>query len=62
VFAHIAGVPVEETALSLAPVAATVATAAGVKLRNRVRRVPRRPSFELERQAAAGRPTRVDGR
>ena len=35
-FAHIVGVPVEETALSLAPVAATVATAAGVKLRNRV--------------------------
>jgi hypothetical protein len=62
VFAHIAGVPVEETALSLAPVAATVATAAGVKLRNRVRRAPRRPSFELERQATAGRATRVDAR
>ena len=37
-FAHIAGVPVEETALSLAPVAATVAGAAGVKLRGQVRR------------------------
>jgi len=41
VFAHIAGVPVEETALNLAPVAATVATAAGVKLRGRVRRAER---------------------
>jgi len=62
VFAHIVGVPVEETALSLAPVAATVATAAGVKLRNRVRRGPRRPGFDLERQAGAERPTRVSAR
>jgi hypothetical protein len=62
VFAHIVGVPVEETALSLAPVAVTVATAAGAKLRNRVRRGPRRPAFDLERQAGTERTRRVSAR
>jgi hypothetical protein len=33
VLAHIAGIPVEETALSLAPVALTMAGVAGVRLR-----------------------------
>jgi hypothetical protein len=32
--AHIAGIPVEETALSLAPVALTVAGLAGLRLRS----------------------------
>lgn len=53
VFAHIAGVPVEETALSLAPVAATVAGAAGVKLRGQVRR-RREPKASQPRPASPG--------
>ena len=36
--AHIAGVPVEETALSMAPVAITVIGLAGVRLRTSIRR------------------------
>jgi len=35
-FAHISGIPVEETALSLAPIAAATGGVAGVKLRERV--------------------------
>lgn len=43
-FAHIAGIPVEETALSLAPIAAATSGVAGLKLRERVaRRKPRKP-------------------
>jgi hypothetical protein len=38
VVAHIAGIPVEETALSLAPIAAATGGIAGLKLRERVRR------------------------
>jgi hypothetical protein len=38
VVAHIAGVPVEETALSLAPVATVLCGAALVRLRQRLRR------------------------
>jgi predicted alpha/beta-hydrolase family hydrolase len=38
VLAHIAGIPVEETALSLAPVALTVAGVAGARLRSGWRR------------------------
>ena len=60
--AHIAGVPVEETALCLAPVAATVATAAGLKLRNSVRRHPPQPAGETERRAVAQRAPRVGAR
>ncbi len=42
-FAHIAGIPVEETALSLAPIALATGGIAGVKLRERAgRRRPRR--------------------
>lgn len=37
--AHIAGIPVEETALSLAPLAAVTAGIAGVMLRDRVMRL-----------------------
>jgi predicted alpha/beta-hydrolase family hydrolase len=36
--AHIAGIPVEETALSLAPVALTMAGVAGLRLRSTWRR------------------------
>jgi hypothetical protein len=38
VIAHIAGIPVEETALSLAPIVAASGGVAGLKLRDRVRR------------------------
>jgi hypothetical protein len=62
VLAHIAGVPVEETALSLAPVAATVATAAGLKLRESVRRHPSRPTDGIEPHGAPPRPPRVGAR
>ncbi|MGC1166435.1 MAG: hypothetical protein WA862_10030 [Solirubrobacterales bacterium] len=42
-FAHIVGVPVEETALSLAPIAAATAGLAGMRLREQaVRRRARR--------------------
>jgi hypothetical protein len=37
-FAHIAGIPVEETALSLAPIAAATGGIAGLKLRERASR------------------------
>lgn len=40
--AHIAGIPIEETALSLAPIAAATGGVAGLKLRERGRRRPRR--------------------
>jgi len=42
--AHIAGIPVEETALSLAPIAAATGGIAGLKLRERAakRRLPKR--------------------
>lgn len=47
-FAHIAGIPVEETALSLAPIATAAGGIAGLKLRERAvrRRLQkrRRPS------------------
>jgi hypothetical protein len=36
--AHIAGIPVEETALSLAPIAAATGGVAGLKLRERALR------------------------
>ena len=36
--AHIAGIPVEETALSLAPIAAATGGVAGLKLRERAKR------------------------
>jgi len=36
--AHIAGIPVEETALSLAPIAAAAGGVAGQKLRSRAQR------------------------
>lgn len=40
--AHIAGMPIEETALSLAPIAAATGGIAGLKLRARIRRQARR--------------------
>jgi hypothetical protein len=40
--AHIAGMPIEETALSLAPIAVATGGVAGLKLRDRGRRRPRR--------------------
>ncbi len=46
-FAHIAGIPVEETALSLVPIVATTGGIAGLKLRGRARRQAR-----AERRAA----------
>jgi len=45
VLAHIAGIPIEETALSLAPVAAVTGGLAGAKLRRlTIRRLGRRPA------------------
>jgi hypothetical protein len=40
--AHIAGIPLEETALSLAPIAAATGGVAGLKLRDRALRRGRR--------------------
>ena len=52
--AHIAGIPVEETALSLAPIAAATGGVAGLKLRERAGRA-RRHSGNEHREA-----TRID--
>jgi hypothetical protein len=51
-FAHIVGIPVEETALSLAPIAAATGGLAGMKLRERAvrRRARRRPHTNAARQ------------
>jgi len=65
--AHIAGIPVEETALSLAPIAAATGGIAGLKLRERARR-SRRESHppagsarvEGTRRAAAAPPADGD--
>ncbi|MET0557595.1 MAG: hypothetical protein ABW065_02825 [Solirubrobacterales bacterium] len=40
--AHIAGIPVEETALTLAPIAAATGGIAGLRLRERAKRRARR--------------------
>ncbi|HVO52993.1 MAG TPA: hypothetical protein VMT37_01120 [Solirubrobacterales bacterium] len=53
VLAHIAGIPVEETAASLAPIAAATGGIAGLKLRERMRRRSRgrrRPAPAKERR------------
>jgi hypothetical protein len=51
VFAHIAGIPIEETALSLAPVAAVTSGLAGAKLRRlTVRRLSRRTAGPRRRR------------
>jgi hypothetical protein len=57
--AHIAGVPVEETALSLAPVATIFGSVALIRLRQVRRRVP---SFHHQRELAPQRPGRVSDR
>jgi len=44
VLAHIAGMPIEETALSLVPIVAATGGIAGLKLRERLRRRRRRPA------------------
>lgn len=51
-FAHIAGIPVEETALSLAPIAVATGGIAGVKLRQRAgrRRARRRRGPGISRR------------
>jgi hypothetical protein len=54
VFAHIAGIPVEETALSLAPVGATLIGVAGLRLKEVWRRshpsgAPKGPSTSTDR-------------
>lgn len=50
--AHIVGIPVEETALSLAPIAAATGGIAGLKWRERVQR------RRLRRRQRAGVPRR----
>jgi hypothetical protein len=51
--AHIAGIPVEETALSLAPIAAATGGIAGLKLRDRM---ARRKARKLRGTATPRRP------
>lgn len=41
--AHIAGIPVEETALNFIPIAAAIGGISGLRLRERLRRSRRRP-------------------
>lgn len=50
--AHLVGIPVEETALSLAPLAAATGGIAGIKLRDRIarRRSRRRPRARAARR------------
>jgi hypothetical protein len=63
--AHIAGIPVEETALSLAPIAAATGGVASLKLRERAGRA-RRNSGSEHRDATCldtprrGKPTSPD--
>ena len=47
--AHIAGIPVEETVLSLTPVAFVAAGLASARLRRFARRRPQRPTRENRR-------------
>jgi hypothetical protein len=51
-FAHLIGIPVEETALSLAPLAAATGGIAGIRLRQRIirRRSRRRPRARAPRR------------
>ncbi|HEY2335416.1 MAG TPA: hypothetical protein VGH58_10470 [Solirubrobacterales bacterium] len=50
--AHIAGIPVEETALSLAPIVAAAGGMAGLRLRSRAlrRRVRRQRDIDTTRE------------
>ncbi len=50
--AHLVGIPVEETALSLAPLAAATGGIAGIRLRERIarRRSRRRPRARAPRR------------
>jgi len=52
--AHIAGVPVEETALTIAPVAAALGTAALLHLRRLAGRVPLVERATAEQEARHG--------
>lgn len=54
--AHIAGIPVEETALSFGPVLAAGGGIAVMKVRERLSRVRRRPKRETDVRSAAPRP------
>lgn len=50
-FAHIAGIPVEETALSFGPIVTVTGGMAALKLRDRIeRRRGRRRRFETSRR------------
>ena len=63
--AHIAGIPVEETALSLAPIAVATGGIAGLKLRERARRESRRDATDVSghiRAKGGSRPPASDGR
>jgi hypothetical protein len=51
--AHIIGIPIEETALSLAPIAAATGGIAGIKWRDRS--LKRRARRRLQTTAARGR-------
>jgi|GEM_PF-1748757 len=51
--AHIAGIPVEETALSFAPVAVAAGGVAGVRLRRLARRTARRETLPMGEESAS---------
>ncbi len=57
-FAHLVGIPVEETALSLAPIAAATGGVAGVMLRQRI---ARRRSHGLPPPRRTSPPSRRSG-
>ncbi|HVY96180.1 MAG TPA: hypothetical protein VHA54_04390 [Solirubrobacterales bacterium] len=60
--AHIAGIPVEETALSLGPIAAATGGIAGLKLRERAaRRRLRRNAWSFVPRPGGQPSTRSDG-
>lgn len=48
-FAHIVGIPVEETALNLAPIAAVTGGLAGLRMRSALRRRSRRKAQNQSR-------------
>jgi hypothetical protein len=52
--AHIAGIPVEETALSFAPIAAVLASLAALRLRQLARLLPAHSARAVRHESAKG--------
>jgi hypothetical protein len=55
IFAHIAGIPVEETALSFGPVFAAAGSVTALRIRERVRGGRRRAAYRHQHRAGASR-------